>query len=67
MSINVFSYLLFFINIKKIKISINKWEYFRINSLNYSMITAMQNIYKKTIDYINKDQILTKDLDIEES
>ena len=67
MSINVFSYLLFFINIKKIKISINEWEYFRINSLNYSMITAMQNIYKKTIDYINKDQILTKDLDIEES
>lgn len=67
MSINVFSYLLFFINIKKIKISINEWEYFRINSLNYSMITAMQNIYKKTIDYTNKDQILTKDLDIEES
>ena len=67
MSINVFSYLLFFINIKKIKISINEWEYFRINSLNYSMITAMQNIYKKTIDYINKDQILTKDLGIEES
>lgn len=67
MSINVFSYLLFFINIKKIKVSINEWEYFRINSLNYSMITAMQNIYKKTIDYINKDQILTKDLDIEES
>lgn len=31
------------------------------------MITAMQNIYKKTIDYTNKDQILTKDLDIEES
>ena len=31
------------------------------------MITAMQNIYKKTIDYINKDQILTKDLGIEES
>ena len=67
MSINVFSYLLFFINIKKIKISINEWEYFRINSLNYSMITAMQNIYKKAIDYTNKDQILTKDLDIEES
>lgn len=67
MSINVFSYLLFFINIKKIKVSINEWEYFRINSLNYSMITAMQNIYKKTIDYINKYQILTKDLDIEES
>lgn len=67
MSINVFSYLLFFINIKKIKVSINEWEYFRINSPNYSMITAMQNIYKKTIDYINKYQILTKDLDIEES
>ena len=31
------------------------------------MITAMQNIYKKAIDYTNKDQILTKDLDIEES
>ena len=31
------------------------------------MITAMQNIYKKTIDYTHKDQILTKDLDIEES